>query len=108
MRRYTWVAGLLVGLALSGPALAQRAITFGPVLVGPTQNKVISTVDPNLPIAQPMTVQQGGLSKLTNLFHRPSQIGKPVHGSSNFPKPGDLPGMDYLSNFKMYRGQPTK
>jgi hypothetical protein len=34
-------------------------------------------------------------------------LGKPIHGQSTFPTPGQMPGKDYLKAFGFSRGVPV-
>jgi hypothetical protein len=109
MRTYLWLAGLVLGLCLAGPARAQSAVTFGPAIIGPIQNHVVDTRNVNVPIASPMTVPNSQF-KLTSLFPNLTRMSnKTVIGSSKFPTPDQMSkaAPNYFKPFQMYRAQPT-
>jgi hypothetical protein len=104
MRRATWLAAALLGLALAAPAHAQRIATFG-VTPGPIVNQPIDTSAAAIPIAQPMTVSHT-FSLLNFSPHFPFPGAKPIHGTSQFPTPSQMPGAGYLKAFGFSRPSP--
>jgi hypothetical protein len=89
------LAALVVGLAAL-PCRAQ-VLTFG----GADPTKLIySPVDTSNPIAVPQQLPSTGFS-LASMFpkvHLPT--GQKLVGASAFPKPGDMPGANYLKSFR--------
>src|SRR4051794_33990993 len=103
MRIGVWVASLFVGCLLASPCWAQ-VVSFGSV--NPTQIVNRPVVVPSSAIAAPMQAASTGFS-LTNLFSNFAlPLGKPVHGQSSFPGPGQMPGKAYLNAFGYSRGAP--
>jgi hypothetical protein len=105
MRASIWLIALGLGFAFASPASAQRAFLWGGQNSGQSQVYADSSYI-GTPIATPQTNSSPSF-KLTSLFHPFSSFSaKPIHGSSNFPTPGNQPGADYLKAFKYRRGLP--
>jgi hypothetical protein len=113
MRTYLWwvAAGLALGLANAADA---QVISYGGAVPRPqfifpfpgVQRTLFSLRDPNLPIAQPMTVNTGG-SSLTRFFPNLGlRNGPPIIGQSVYPTPSQMPGLDYFRAFQLRRPGP--
>jgi hypothetical protein len=107
MREGRWL-GVLVLLALAGPAWAQRTITFG----GPDPSKIVNqpvnTGATELPIARPIAAPQTtgiGFNRFFPKIVFPS--ANPVRGQSVFPTPSNMPGPNYLQYFNVQYPKPV-
>ncbi len=106
MSRYLTVAAILAGLALAAPCSAQ-SLTFGGIDPTKIQNKPITVptfVGKSMQVAPTTTTST--LLKYFPSINLPT--GKPIIGSSPFPKPGALPGKNYLNSFQYRYGLPVK
>ncbi len=99
--RKKWLLSATVALGLGGPAWGQSTSLFGNTSTGPLQYQIVSTTDPNSPVARPQNV-----SSPTNpqrFFN--SSSGKisnqQVIGKSVFPTGNQMPGDGYFKSFNM-------
>ncbi len=107
MRRYSWLAGLIVGLAYAGGAHAQQSSRTINIMPSFTNNSPMDYRNQNAPI--------GGLShrnsnsRLSQLLYSPSRMNTISNttplGTSNFPTPAQMQATApfYFRPFQMYR-----
>ena len=107
MRGGGWLA-VLVGLAVAGPAWAQRTNTFGGPDPSKLVNRPIDTGQTELPIARPIRAPQPSGFGFNHFFPKtvlPS--ANPVRGQSVFPTPSNMPGPNYLRYFNVQHPKPV-
>lgn len=99
-RAYVWLGALGLALGVAGSAHAQRTLLF-PSNSFPRSYKPFMTEDPNKPIATPQYLPSRTSTSLLSFFPSFSPISaKPVHGTTSYPTPNQLPGVGYLSIFR--------
>jgi hypothetical protein len=104
VRKFTWMAGLLLALGMAGSAHAQ-VITFGPI-VGQITNSAVDYRNVNAPIGAGIARPSG--FKLNQLFHQTTSISNYTPtGTSTFPTPSQMQAAapSFFKPFQLYRAQ---
>jgi hypothetical protein len=108
MRKYRWLAGLVIGLGLTGTANAQIA-SWGPSILGPFKSTPFDYRNVNAPIggALPRSNQFSLTSMFTSSTKLSSAVGSPISGKSTFPTPAQMNSSApaYFKAFQMYGAQ---
>lgn len=98
-RAYTWLGALGLALGLAGSAHAQNFLF--PSASFPRTYKPFMTEDPNQPISTPQYLPNRTSFSLINFFPSITPMSAtPIHGTTTYPTPNQLPGPGYLSIFR--------
>jgi hypothetical protein len=107
MRRWQWLAGLVVALGFAAPSLAQvNTASFGGIDPRALRNQAINTNSSVVPIAQPQFFNHTfSLANILPNISSPSAT--PIIGQSQFPSTYQ-PDESYFQPFGMRRLKPLK